>query len=582
MSNVNEKKLQKNKNIKIVCEKTGWDYEKAKFHMEKAKELGMTYYRYAHNNCWLLSDEEIKELAIKLEWQAQIRQEKINAVCEKTGWSTEKAKYEMDKAKKKGMPYFRYLNYECWKLNDEEIALLAVKLDEQEKKRNEYLETLCMETGCTSEEAKKEFERAKKYNITLKRFVEKHLYELSDEELGEYEKLAEERKQILKNNKEFYLDVLCEKTGWDRERAESEMKEAKEQGIGYMKYMQKNIWKLEEDEIKSTITFLKEDSRRVDKNKEIYIQKICDVTGWNRGKAELEVSRSRNLTGCSYEDYFVFKFYEISLEEQKKYITLDIFGKMRIKFNKPSIGRYYFDNKSKFNETFKDLIERKWFVNWDVSYEQFLEHIKGLDAVLVKAIAATQGKGVHKFQVNVSEEDNRRVYNEIIGLEESIVEQYIIQHDDMMQFCPTSVNTVRVTTLNYNDECHFLYSVFRMGRGEVVDNFHAGGIAAAVDVNTGIVCTDAVDLDANVYEIHPYSGLKIKGFQIPLWDKIREVCIKASGRIDEVNLIGWDFAITKDGVELIEGNPGASYVVAQIPYIKDRVGLRPVMADPYL
>lgn len=131
-------------------------------------------------------------------------------------------------------------------------------------------------------------------------------------------------------------------------------------------------------------------------------------------------------------------------------------------------------------------------------------------------------------------------------------------------------------------ECHFLYSVFRMGQGAVVDNFHAGGIAASVDPATGIVLTDAADLAANTFPVHPSSGLVIKGFRIPHWEQILDTCRRIAPIVPEVHLIGWDFAITPDGVDLIEGNPGASYVVAQIPNVSIRKGLRSSMVDPYL
>ena len=61
-----------------------------------------------------------------------------------------------------------------------------------------------------------------------------------------------------------------------------------------------------------------------------------------------------------------------------------------------------------------------------------------------------------------------------------------------------------------------------------------------------------------------------------------ESCKKANGRIEGVNLVGWDFAITQDGAELIEGNPIVSYILAQIPNVADKIGLKPVMYDPYM
>ena len=42
--------------------------------------------------------------------------------------------------------------------------------------------------------------------------------------------------------------------------------------------------------------------------------------------------------------------------------------------------------------------------------------------------------------------------------------------------------------------------------------------------------------------------------KIPMWDRVLEVVIEAAKKIPQVRYIGWDIAITNDGVELIEGN----------------------------
>jgi hypothetical protein len=115
----------------------------------------------------------------------------------------------------------------------------------------------------------------------------------------------------------------------------------------------------------------------------------------------------------------------------------------------------------------------------------------------------------------------------------------------------------------------------------VIDNFHNGGIAARVDVETGIVNADAIDLDGNIIEKNPYSGMKMRGFQIPHWDKLLETCRDIDGRIEDVDYVGWDFAITEDGVELIEGNEGA-YVMPQMCNLQDDTGLLPVLVEPYM
>lgn len=569
-------------NMEIVRKATGWSFRKARKKMERARENGMSYYRYAHNECWKMKDKEIKELAVELKEKARLRQQRIFAVCEATGWNPEKAKGEMERARENGMSYYRYVKHECWKMNDEEIRELAVELKEKEKSRQEKIAAICEATGWSTEKVKEEIKYVKTKGISLKQYIDKCMYDLSHDEIEEFAGILEKRKSRWRNNFDFYVDLLCEKSGFNKERAAAELDRAKLHGISYRKYMQEAGWEFADDNMEQLIHKAEEHQKQIEENREIWLEKICNATGWSKAKAELEVSRSKNETGASYEDFYVFQFYDLPIEKQKEYVTLDLFTKMRLKYNDHSIAQTVFDNKENFNRTFADKIRRKWFTNMDLSYDEFLQHIEGLDAVIVKELTATQGAGIHTFQVNRSEVDNRKVYEEIMQLKNSIVEQYIIQHDETMKFCPTSVNTVRVTTLNYQNECKFLYAVFRMGCGGIVDNFHAGGIAATVNLDTGITCTDAADLEGNVYEIHPYSGLKIKGFKIPHWDKVIEVCREINGRVEGVNLVGWDFAITPGGVDLIEGNSGASYVVAQIPNVKDKIGLRSVMVDPYL
>ena len=62
----------------------------------------------------------------------------------------------------------------------------------------------------------------------------------------------------------------------------------------------------------------KEKTRITDKNA-MYVQRVMDETGWSRGKAELEITKSRVVTEATYEDYYAFKCYNMTLEEQKQY-----------------------------------------------------------------------------------------------------------------------------------------------------------------------------------------------------------------------------------------------------------------------
>lgn len=570
--------------IEEVCRATGWTKEEAASKLAEAKARGVSARGYVKGACWEMGEEEFEVYAAKLVARAEKKAELVAAVCEASGWSESEAKKHMAKARKLGISSRVYAKDACWSMSDEQLEAHGKMRIERADNRAENVRAVAAATGWSEAEAKKAVVKASKLGITSGQYLRKHCWDLNDAELAEMGQALEAYKPIKAANDQFYLDHVCARSGWSAEEAQRRMEDAKKNlDITWLKYAQKACWTLDDAELSRLAGILRIDAERIRANKERYATLVGEATGWSRGKVELEVAKAKVVCEASYEDYYAFKMYELTPEDQAQYVTLGHFNKMRLKYNyNRERAVAVFDDKAGFNRTFADLINRKWFVNTGLTYEQCMEEIAGLDAVLVKPLAATQGIGIQKFQVNVSEEANRAFYDTLMGLGESIVEQYVIQHEDMMGFCPTSVNTVRVTTLNFNGECRFLYSVFRMGRGSVVDNFHAGGIAATVDVDTGIVMTDAADLDSNTFATSPMTGKVIKGFQIPNWDCIQETCRKGSGRIEGVNLIGWDFAITPDGVDLIEGNPGASYVVAQIPNVKDRIGLYDQMVKPYL
>ena len=91
-----------------------------------------------------------------------------------------------------------------------------------------------------------------------------------------------------------------------------------------------------------------------------------------------------------------------------------------------------FNEKDQFNEIFSDLIQRKWFVNRDITFEEFLQKIDGLDALLVKHIAATQGIGISKYELG-PDVDKRELYDKLMNDKRCIVEQYIVQHEGCRQ-----------------------------------------------------------------------------------------------------------------------------------------------------
>ena len=78
--------------VKIVCDETGWTYEKAKIDMDKYLGMGITYDTYITRAFYKSSHQEIHK---KLSNLARKESEYIDRVCEATGWTRELAIREM-------------------------------------------------------------------------------------------------------------------------------------------------------------------------------------------------------------------------------------------------------------------------------------------------------------------------------------------------------------------------------------------------------------------------------------------------------------------------------------------------------
>ena len=57
-----------------------------------------------------------------------------------------------------------------------------------------------------------------------------------------------------------------------------------------------------------------------------------------------------------------------------------------------------------------------------------------------------------------------------------------------------------------------------------------------------------------LYDTHPVTGKAFEGFQIPYWEEILKLTEKALRKVDGINYVGWDIAITGKGPIIVEGN----------------------------
>ena len=144
--------------------------------------------------------------------------------------------------------------------------------------------------------------------------------------------------------------------------------------------------------------------------------------------------------------------------------------------------------------------------------------------------------------------------------ENMLVQTLLTNHPDLADINCGTLATVRIVTCrNETGGYEVTDAAFRMPRvsGSAVDNFHAGGIASAVDIITGRL-GPATDLGLSPksgwFDTHPVTSAAIRGRELPCWQAARDLVERAHPHFSDFAVIGWDVGILADGPCIIEAN----------------------------
>jgi Sugar-transfer associated ATP-grasp len=144
------------------------------------------------------------------------------------------------------------------------------------------------------------------------------------------------------------------------------------------------------------------------------------------------------------------------------------------------------------------------------------------------------------------------------GRERCVILQHCLEnHPDLARFSPGALCTFRiVTTHEPGAGTDVILRVFRMPRGEGdADNFHAQGIGAAFDPETGgLQAAIATDVYEGDFARHPDTGAPILGARPVGLEETTALAVAAHERLPVPWSVGWDVAMTPDGPILVEGN----------------------------
>ena len=301
-----------------------------------------------------------------------------------------------------------------------------------------------------------------------------------------------------------------------------------------------------------------------------------------RGKANMsEAALLKDMLTCAlrynagYMDYKIAQMYRLNDAQRRTVITRGVSNNIVRAMNDKAYW-HFFDDKAEFNTVFADHIGRAWLrMDDQCTEEDFRRFLEGREAALFKPLEGSSGQGIEKLTKDRWTSDPG-LFASLRARGDAILEEIVVQHPAMASLCPTSVNTVRVATLLGDRAEGIVYAFVRIGNGKVMDNVDCGGMAARVDLDTGMLKTVAADKQGNVFEKHPMTGTPIVGFQIPYWEEVKAMCLEAAKKVPEMRFIAWDVAITEKGPTFIEGNSFPSHAIPQFAaHYPNGIGIMP-------
>lgn len=158
------------------------------------------------------------------------------------------------------------------------------------------------------------------------------------------------------------------------------------------------------------------------------------------------------------------------------------------------------------------------------------------------------GKQLLKYVENYSEENYP-----------ILLQNVVVNHPSWERFTNSGLATCRIVTFRNvaSPEITPLFCTLRMPVGESdVDNFSAGGLAAAINPGNGKL-GQAVGYipvkDKFEFTHHPDTNRKIEGSTIPGWNELLKFTLNLHDKVQSA-FVGWDVCLTEKGCLVLEGS----------------------------
>ena len=144
-----------------------------------------------------------------------------------------------------------------------------------------------------------------------------------------------------------------------------------------------------------------------------------------------------------------------------------------------------------------------------------------------------------------------------------IITEYIQMHPQLKEIYSGSVNTIRMIVFKkdgVHPEIGNAYMRIGTSKTGAIDNMAAGGMFAAIDIETGRYGGAKIFVDGDIKdcERHPDTNVLIEG-TMPNWELTKKLVLDIASEIRELEYFGFDLAVTEDGIKIPEINRSPDY-----------------------
>ncbi len=285
-----------------------------------------------------------------------------------------------------------------------------------------------------------------------------------------------------------------------------------------------------------------------------------------RGYSTLETARiyldflyCQSRFHVTFGEYMKYNYMNLK-NRVRKYFILDYHQNTHYRLIKAHNGGNYL--KSEQYCEIPEMIRRQFIDVDEVGLDALREFVSKREQVIFKPNRGSFGRGV--FVYNKDEDRLDEIFADLSG-KGYLCEDHIIQHPEMARLTSASVNTIRVLTLKENGRVKIIDTTLKIGGGtDVCDNQRRGGLAASINIETGVVVTPAFDMKGEPHLLHPVTGEQIIGFEVPFWQEMKSFVTDGVLRSDRWPIRGWDIAIAPDGPCVVEYNTCPGPLLNQI------------------